>query len=92
MIAYLVHTGVISNRRIGWVRITGNNGMRHHSNPGVEMGCTSLSFWVSRNKVRTALFGPSSLHIGTGGDYGIGLAVHVGEVRDEEEIGTAKKR
>ena len=64
----------------------------HHSNAGVEMGCTSLSFWVSSNKVQTVLFSPSMFHIGVSGDYGVGLVVHAGKVGDNEEIGAAEKR
>ena len=39
-----------------------------------------------------ALLSPLTLHIGTSGDYGVGLVVHVGKVSDDEEIGTAEKR
>ena len=38
------------------------------------------------------LFSPLMLHIGTSGDYGGGLVVHVGEVGDDKEIGTTEKR
>ena len=47
---------------------------------------------MSQNKVWTALFSPSALQIGTGGDYSVGLVVHVGKVGDNEEIGTAEER
>ena len=66
--------------------------MGHHSNAGVEMGCSSLLFWVSRNKVWTALLSPSTLQIGMSGDYSVGLVIHVGKVEDNEKIGTAEKR
>ena len=92
MIAYLIHTGVISNGRIGGMRVMSNDGAGHHSNTGVEMGCSSLSFWVSRNKVWMALFSPSTLQIGMSGDYSVGLVVHVGKVGDDEKIGMTEER
>ena len=92
MIAYLVHTGIISDNRVGWMEVTGNDGMRHHPNAGVKTGCTSLSLWVSVDKVWMALFSPLMLHIGASSDYSVGLIIHVGKVGDEEEIGTAEKR
>ena len=92
MIAYLIHTGVISNSRIGWMRVTGNNGTRYHSNARVEMGCPSLSFWMSWNKLRMALISPSMLQIGMSGDYGVGLVNHVGKMGDDKKIGMAEKR
>ena len=92
MIAYLIHTGVISNSRIGWMGVTSNNGVGHHSNARVETGCSSLSFWVSQNKVRMALLSPSMLQIGMSGDYGVSLVVHVDKVGDEKKVGTTEKR
>ena len=90
MIAYLIHTGVVSDGRIGGVGIASSCGTRHHSNTRVKTSCTSLSFQMSPNKVRAALFSPSTLHIGTGGDDGVGLIIHVGEVREEKAVGKAK--
>ena len=92
MIAYLIHTGVISDSGIGWVRVASSDGMGHHSSARVEMGCTSLSFRVSSNKVQTALFSPSAFHIGVSGDYGVGLVIHASKVGDDKEIGMANKR
>ena len=92
MIAYLVHTGVVSNGRIGWMGITSNDGARHHSDTRVETSCTSLSFQMSPNEVRTALFSPLTFHIGTSGDDGVGLVVHAGKVAGDEEVGVAEKR
>ena len=54
------------------------------------MGCTSLSFWMSPNKVWAALFSPSMFHIGMSGDYSVGLIVHTGEVTEEKTVGKAK--
>ena len=90
MIAYLVHTGVVSDGRIGGMGIASSYGTRHHSDTRVETGCTSLSFRMSPNEVRTALFSPLTFHIGTSGDDGVGLIVHAGEVRDEKAVGKAK--
>ena len=90
MITYLVHTGVVSDSRIGWMGIASSDGMRHHSNTGVETGCTSLSFRMSPNKVRTVLFSPLMFHISMSGDYGVGLIIHAGEVREEKVVGKAK--
>ena len=92
MIAYLVHTGVVSYGRIGWMGIMGSYGMRHHSNTRVETSCTSLSFRMSPNEVRTTLFSPLTFHIGTSGDDGVGLIVHAGKVAGDEEVGIAEKR
>ena len=92
MIAYLVHTGVVSDGRIGWMGITSSYGVRHHSDTRIKTSCTSLSFWVSPNEVRMALFSPLTFHIGTGGDDGIGLIVHAGKVAGDEEVGMTKKR
>ena len=92
MIAYLIHTGVISDSRIGWMGITSSYGARHHSDTGVETSCTSLSFRVSPNKIRTVLFSPLTFHIGTSGDDGVSLIIHAGEVTDDEEVGVAEKR
>ena len=92
MIAYLVHTGVISNNKIGWMRVMGNNGVRHHSNTRVKTSHSSLSSRVSWNKVRMALFSPLTLHIGTSGDDSVGLVVHVGKVGDDKKIGTMQKQ
>ena len=92
MIAYLIHSGVISDSRIGWMRVTSANGTRYHPNARVKTGCSSLSFRVSWNKVRMVLFSPLTLHISTSGDYGVGLIVHVGKVGDNEKIGTTKER
>ena len=92
MIAYLVRTGVISDNRIGWMGVTGNDGARHHPNTRVKMGHSSLLLWVSLDKVWTVLFSPLTLHISVSGDYGVGLIVHVGKVGDNEEIGMAEKR
>ena len=92
MIAYLVHAGVISDSGIGWMGVVGSDGMGHHSNTRVEMGCSSLLFWVSWDKVWTALFSPSMLQISMSGDHSVGLVVHIGKVGDDEKIGTAKKR
>ena len=91
-IAYLVHTGVISYDRIGWMGVTGNDGMRHNPNAGVEMSHSSLSFRVSQDKVQTTLFSPLTLHIDTSGDYGVGLVIHVGKVGDDEKIGMTEDR
>ena len=90
MIAYLIHTGVVSNGRIGWMGITSSDGARHHSNAGIKMGSTSLSFWMSPHKVWTVLFGPLTFHISTSGDYGVGLIIHAGKVREEKAVGKAK--
>ena len=92
MIAYLIHTGVISDSRIGWMRVTSNNGTRHHSNAGVETSHPSLLFQVSWNKVWTVLFSPLTLHIDTSGNYGVGLVVYVSKVGDDKEIGTTEER
>ena len=92
MIAYLIHTGATSNGRIGWMRVVSDDGMGYHSNARVEMGCSSLSFRVSWNKVQMALLSPSTLHISTSGDHSVGLVVHVGKVGDDKKIGTAEKR
>ena len=92
MIAYLVHTRVVSDGGIGWMGITSSYGVRHHSDTRVETSCTSLSFRVSPNKVQTALFSPSTFHIGTSGDDGVGLIVHAGKVAGDEEVGVAEKR
>ena len=67
-----------------------SDGTRHHSNAGVEVGCTSLSFWMSPNKVWTVLFSPLMFHIGTSGDYGVSLIVHTGEVTEDKTVGKAK--
>ena len=67
-----------------------NNNVGHHSNTGVETGCSSLSFRVSWNKVRMALFSPSTLQIGTSSDYGVGLVVHVGNVMNAPPLGLRK--
>ena len=56
------------------------------------MSSPSLLFQVSWNKVWMVLFSPSTFHIGTSGDYGVGLVVHVVKVGDNKEIGTAEKR
>ena len=90
--AYLVHTGVISNSRIGWMGVMSSNSTRHHPDGRVETSCTSLSFQMSPNEVRTALFSPLTFHIGTSGDDGIGLIVHAGKMADDEEIGVTEKR
>ena len=92
MIAYLIHTGVISNGRIGGMWVTSNDGARHHSNTRVKTGCSSLSFQVSWNNVRTALFSPSTFQIGASGDYSVGLVIHVGKMGDNEKIGTTEER
>ena len=92
MIAYLVHTGVISNSRIGWMGIASSDGTGYHSNAGVKTSCTSLSLQVSLNKVWMVLFGPLMFCIGTSGDYGVGLIVHAGKVADDEEVGVTEKR
>ena len=92
MIAYLVHTGVVSDSRVGRMGITSSDSARYHSDTGVEMSCTSLSFRMSPNEVRTALFSPLTFHIGTGGDHGIGLIVHAGKVAGNEEVGVTEKR
>ena len=90
MIAYLVHTGIVSDGRIGGMGITSSYSARHHSDTRVETSCTSLSFRMSPNEVRAALFSPLTLHIGTSGDDGVGLIIHAGEVRDEKAVGEAK--
>ena len=92
MIAYLVHTGVVSDGRIGWVGITSSYGVRYHSDTRVETSCTSLPFWMSPDKVRAALFSPLTFHIGTSGDNGVGLIVHAGKVAGNKEVGVAEKR
>ena len=91
-IAYLIHTGVVSNGRIGWMRVTGNDGARHHPSARVETSHASLLFQVSWNKVWMVLCSPLTLHIGASGDYGVGLVVHAGKVGDNEKIGMAEKR
>ena len=92
MIAYLVHTGVVSDGRIGWMGITSSYSARHHSDTGVETSCTSLSFRMSSNEVWTALFSPLTFHIGTSGDDGVGLIVHTGKVAGDEEVGVTEER
>ena len=92
MIAYLVHTGVVSDGRIGWMGIMSSDSARHHSDTGVKTSCTSLSFQMSPNKVRMALFSPLTFHISTSGDDGVGLIVHAGKVAGNEEVGVTEKR
>ena len=92
MIAYLIHTGVVSDGRIGWMGVASSDGARHHSDTGVKMSCTSLLFRMSPNEVRTVLFSPLTFHIGTSGDDGIGLIIHAGKVADDEEVGVTEKR
>ena len=87
MIAYLIHTGVISDDRIGWMGVMGNDGTRHHPNTRVKMGHSFLSLRVSPDKVWTTLLSPLTFHIGTSGDYGVGLVVHAGKVGDNGGIG-----
>ena len=69
-----------------------NNGAGNCSNAGVETGCSSLLFQVSQNKVQTALLSPLMLQIGMSGDYGVGLVIHIGKVRDDKKVGTTEKR
>ena len=45
---------------------------------------------MSPNKVRTTLFSPLTFHISTGGDYGVGLIIHTGEVTEDKTVGKAK--
>ena len=92
MIAYLIHTGVVSDGRIGRMGIASGDSARHHSNTRVETSSTSLSLRMRSNEVRMALFSPLTFHIGTGGDHGIGLIVHTGKVAGDEEVGVAEKR
>ena len=66
------------------------DGVRHCSNARIKMGCTSLSFRMSPNKVRATLFSPLTFHINMSGDYSVGLIVHAGEVRKEKAVGKAK--
>ena len=47
---------------------------------------------MSPNEVWTVLFSPSTFHIGTSGDDGIGLIVHAGKVAGDKEVGVTKKR
>ena len=72
--------------------VVSNDGAGHHSNAGVETGCTSLSIQVSRNKIWMMLFSPKAFQVGTGRDSGVSFGVHAGKVGDDEKIGTAKKR
>ena len=92
MIAYLVHTGVVSNGRIGRMGITSSDSARHHSDTGVETSRTSLLFRMSSNEVGTALFSPLMFHIGMSGDNSIGLIVHAGKVAGDEEVGVTEER
>ena len=91
-IAYLVHTGVVSDGRIGWMGVTINDSAGHHPNAGVKTSHASLSLRVNSDKVWMVLISPLTFHIGTSGDYGVGLIVHAGKVGDDEEIGMAEKR
>ena len=72
--------------------ITSSYSARHHSDTGVKTNCTSLSFQMSPNEVRTALFSSLMFHIGTSGDDSVGLIVHTGKVAGDEEVGVAEKR
>ena len=91
-IAYLVHTRVVSNSRIGWMGVTSNDGVRHHPNARVETSLASLSFQVSWNKVWMVLCSPLTFHIGMSGDDGVDLIIHAGKMGDNEKIGVAEKR
>ena len=90
MVAYLVHTGVIADGRIGWMRVMGNDGTGYHPNTGVRTSHTPLSFRMRPNKVRMTLFNPLMFHIGASGDDGVGLIVHTGEVTEDKTVGKAK--
>ena len=90
MIAYLVHTGVIADDRIGWMRVTGNDGAGYHPNTGVKTSHTPLSLRMSTNKVGMTLFRPLTFHIGASGDDSVGLIIHTGEVTEEKTVGKAK--
>ena len=69
-----------------------SDSVRHHSDTGVEMSGTSLSFRMSPNEVQVALLSPLTFHIGTSGDYGVGLIVHAGKVAGNKEVGVTEKR
>ena len=92
MIAYLVHTGIVPDGRIGGMGITSSDSARHHSDTRVETSCTSLSFRMSPNKVQTALFSPLTFHICASGDDGVGLVIYAGKVAGDKEVGVAEKR
>ena len=47
---------------------------------------------MSPDEVRSALFSPSTFHIGTSGDNGIGLIIHAGKVAGDEEVGVTEER
>ena len=74
------------------MRVASDDGTGYHSNNEVKMGCSSLSFQVSWNKVWMVLLSPSTLQIGTSVDHSVGLVIHVGKVGDDEKIGTAEER
>ena len=86
MIAYLVHTGVSSNRGIGWMLVTGSGDAGCHPNTGVKVSHPSHMFRMRRNKSRATLLGPSMLKVGTSGDCGICVCVHVSKVGDKKVV------
>ena len=92
MIAYFIHAGVISNGRIGWMRVAGDDRARHHSDTRVETNHPSLLFWMSRNKVWTMLFSPLMFHISVSGDHSVGLVILVGKVGYDKKVGTTQER
>ena len=72
------------------MQITGRSGAGYHPNTRVKLGHTSSMSRMSWNEVRTVLFSPLTFHINVSGDYGVGLIVHAGKMREEKAVGKAK--
>ena len=85
MIAYLIHTGVGSNHRIGWMWIAGSGGTRYHPSYMGRMG---------RNERWMMLFGPKVFKVGASGNGCVSVGIHVCEVGKKKTIdkGNSKAR
>ena len=88
----LIETRVLPNHGVGQVQITGNSSVGYHPNAGIKASHPSSMSRMRWDEVQTTLFSPLMFHIGMSGDYGVGLVVHVGKVRDDEKIGTTEER
>ena len=76
MIAYLIHTGVSPNSRIGGMFIGSDSGTRNEAHTQIKSSRTTMMRQIGSHKVRTTLGSPHAFEISLSDGVVIGILRH----------------
>ena len=68
------------------MQVTGSSDVGYHSNTRIKARHPSYMSRMGSNKRQTTLFGPKAFQVGTSGNSGVGVGVHIGKVDNDEAV------